>query len=84
MRVCQLPLKKVLAPDQVIHIDDVVRAVAMDAAYQIINDKLVGSLEVGKQAGFVVWVKNPRSTPAADIWDIKTKETWVNRKRQAW
>jgi hypothetical protein len=48
MQLCQLPLKKVFAPDQVIHVDDAVRAVATDAAHQIITDKLVGSLEVGK------------------------------------
>lgn len=83
-RVWQLPPKKVLGPDQVISVDDAIRAVTIDAAYQIFADKLVGSLEVGKQADFVVLEKNPRSTPAADIRDIKVKETWVNGKKQAW
>jgi predicted amidohydrolase YtcJ len=44
----------------------------------------VGSLEVGKHADFVVLEKNPRTTPAADIRDIKVKETWVDGKKQAW
>lgn len=83
-RVWQLPPKKVLGPDQVISVDDAIRAVTIDAAYQIFADNKVGSLEVGKQADLVVLEKNPRSTPAADIRDIKVKETWVNGKKQAW
>lgn len=83
-RVWQLPPKKVLGPDQVISVDDAIRAVTIDAAYQIFADNKVGSLEVGKQADLVVLEKNPRSTPAADIRDIKVKETWVSGKKQAW
>jgi len=83
-RVWQLPPKKVLGPDQVISVDDAIRAITIDAAYQIFADKLVGSLEVGKRADLVVLEKNPRTTPAADIRDIKVKETWVDGKRQTW
>jgi len=83
-RVWQLPPKKVLGPDQVISVDDAIRAITIDAAYQIFADKLVGSLEVGKRADLVVLEKNPRTTPAADIRDIKVKETWVDGKKQAW
>jgi predicted amidohydrolase YtcJ len=83
-RVWQLPPKKVLGPTQTITVDDAIRAVTIDAAYQIFADKLVGSLEVGKQADFVVLEKNPRTTPAADIRDIKVKETWIDGKKQAW
>jgi predicted amidohydrolase YtcJ len=83
-RVWQLPPKKVLGPDQVISVDDAIRAITIDAAYQIFADKLVGSLEVGKRADLVVLEKNPRTTPAADIRDIKVKETWVDGRKQAW
>ncbi|WP_108469558.1 amidohydrolase [Polynucleobacter difficilis] len=83
-RVWQLPPKKVLGPDQVISVDDAIRAITIDAAYQIFADDKVGSLEVGKQADFVVLEKNPRTTPAADIRDIKVKQTWVDGKKQAW
>lgn len=83
-RVWQLSPKKVLGPDQVISVDDAIRAVTIDAAYQIFADNKVGSLEVGKQADFVVLEKNPRTTPAADIRDIKVKETWVDGKKQTW
>jgi predicted amidohydrolase YtcJ len=83
-RLWQLPPKKVLGPDQVISVDDAIRAITIDAAYQIFADDKVGSLEVGKQADFVVLEKNPRTTPAADIRNIKVKETWVGGKKQAW
>jgi predicted amidohydrolase YtcJ len=83
-RVWQLPPKKVLGPDQVINVDDAIRAITIDAAYQIFADDKVGSLEVGKQADFVVLEKNPRTTPAADIRSIKVKETWLDGKKQAW
>jgi predicted amidohydrolase YtcJ len=83
-REWQLPPKKVLGPDQVISVDDAIRAITIDAAYQIFADDKVGSLEVGKQADFVVLEKNPRTTPAADIRNIKVKETWVGGKKQAW
>jgi predicted amidohydrolase YtcJ len=83
-RVWQLPPKKVLGPTQTITVDDAIRAVTIDAAYQIFADDKVGSLEVGKQADFVVLEKNPRTTPAPDIRNIKVKETWLDGKKQAW
>jgi len=79
-REWQLPPKKVLGPDQVISVDDAIRAVTIDAAYQIFADNKVGSLEVGKQADFVILEKNPRTTPAGDIRNIKVKETWIDGK----
>ena len=83
-REWQLPPKKVLGPDQVISVDDAIRAITIDAAYQIFADNIVGSLEVGKRADLVVLEKNPRKTPAADIRNIKVNQTWVDGKRQAW
>ena len=83
-RLWQLPPQKVLGPDQAVSVDDAIRAVTIDAAYQVFADKIVGSLEVGKQADLVVLEKNPRKTPPADIRNIKVKETWVDGKRQTW
>jgi hypothetical protein len=65
-------------------VDDAIRAVTIDAAYQMMSDHEVGSLEVGKLADFVVLEKNPRTTAPAQITDIKVLETWVNGKRQQW
>ena len=83
-RLWQLPPQKVLGPDQAVSVDDAIRAVTIDAAYQVFADNIVGSLEVGKQADLVVLEKNPRKTPPAEIRNIKVKETWVDGKKQAW
>jgi predicted amidohydrolase YtcJ len=58
--------------------------VTIDAAYQMMSDHEVGSLEAGKLADFVVLEKNPRTTAPAQIADIKVLETWVGGQRQAW
>jgi len=51
-RLWQLPPQKALGLDQAITVDDAIRAITIDAAYQIFADKLIGSLEVGKQVGW--------------------------------
>jgi len=81
-RVWQSPTERVLGPDERISVDDAIRAVTIDAAYQLMSDHEVGSLEVGKLADFVVLEKNPRTTAPAQISEIKVLETWVGGKRQ--
>ncbi len=80
-RLWQLPPQKVLGPDQAVSVDDAIRAVTIDAAYQVFADNIVGSLEVGKQADLVILEKNPRKTPPAEIRNIKVKETWIDGKQ---
>ena len=79
-RLWQLPPQKVLGPDQAVSVDDAIRAITIDAAYSMFADNIVGSLEVGKQADFVMLEKNPRTTPPADIRNIKVKGTWIDGK----
>lgn len=83
-RLWQLPPQKVLGSDQVVSVDDAIRAITIDAAYQIFADKLIGSLEVGKQADLVVLEKNPRKTRAEDIRNIKVISTWIDGKQVNW
>ena len=84
-RVWQSPLqRKVLGPNERISVDDAISAVTIDAAYQMMSDDKIGSLEVGKLADFVVLEKNPRATSAEQIGDIKVLQTWVGGKRQEW
>jgi predicted amidohydrolase YtcJ len=83
-REWQLPPRKVLGADERVSVDDAIRAVTIDAAYELFADDKLGSLEVGKQADLVVLEKNPRKTPANQIRNIKVKETWIDGKRQSW
>ncbi|QWE16217.1 amidohydrolase [Polynucleobacter sp. AP-Nino-20-G2] len=80
-RLWQLPPQKVLGPTQAVTVDDAIRAITIDAAYQVFADNIVGSLELGKQADLVVLEKNPRNTPPADIRNIKVKGTWIDGKQ---
>jgi predicted amidohydrolase YtcJ len=80
-RLWQLPPQKVLGPDQAVTVDEALRAITIDAAYQIFADDKVGSLEVGKQADLVILEKNPRKTNPNDIRNIKVKSTWIDGKQ---
>ncbi|MCM0036511.1 MAG: amidohydrolase family protein [Burkholderiaceae bacterium] len=79
-RLTQSPLMKVLGPEQRISVDDAIRGITIDAAYQIMLDDKVGSLEVGKLADFVILEQNPRQTDPLKIRHIKVKETWIDGK----
>jgi predicted amidohydrolase YtcJ len=81
-RVWQLPPQKILGPKERVSVDDAIRAVTINAAYQLMADDKIGSLEVGKLADFVILDKNPRKTAAEQIANIQVKETWVGDKKQ--
>jgi predicted amidohydrolase YtcJ len=83
-RLWQKPPREVLGPNERVTIDDAIRAVTINAAYQLMSDDKIGSLEVGKQADLVILDKNPRKTSPEKIANIKVKETWIDGKRQVW
>jgi predicted amidohydrolase YtcJ len=83
-RLWQLPPQKVLGPDERVTVDDAIRAVTIHAAYQMMSDDKIGSLEVGKLADFVVLDKNPRQTEPEQIANINVIETWLGGKKQNW
>lgn len=67
-----------LGANQAIGVDDAIRAVTLDAAYQLFLDKQIGSLEREKWADLVILEKNPRTTKAADIAQIKVLSTYLS------
>ena len=83
-RLWQKPPRKVLGPDERVSVDDAIRAVTINSAYEMFSDDKLGSLEVGKQADLVVLSANPRQTPIEKIRKIKVKETWIDGKKQVW
>ena len=83
-RLWQKAPRKVLGPDERVSVDDAIRAVTINAAYEMFSDDKLGSLEVDKQADLVVLSDNPRKTPIEKIRSIGVKETWIDGKRQAW
>jgi len=83
-RLWQKPPRKVLGPQERVTVDDAIRAVTINAAYQLMSDDQIGSLEVGKQADLVILEKNPRKISSEKIANIKVIETWIDGKKQVW
>jgi len=55
----------------------VLRAATIDAAYELHEDDVTGSVKVGKFADFIVLDRNPLKIPAEDIANVKVLETVV-------
>lgn len=50
----------------------------LDAAYSAFQDELVGTLEPGKKADFIIVDRDIFEVPASDIRDTRVLQTWVN------
>ncbi|WP_081709922.1 amidohydrolase [Arthrobacter sp. 35W] len=69
---------RVVGPRQRITVEEALRAVTIDAAWQLQSEDEIGSLEVGKQADFVVLDADPLGIPAEAIQDIQVVATYVH------
>src|SRR5205807_3270784 len=79
-QLTQLVHPSILGADEGISVDDALRAVTLDAAYQDFFDDKVGSLEVGKLADFVVLDCNPRAVAPSTIANIQVLATYLEGK----
>jgi predicted amidohydrolase YtcJ len=77
-RLWQVTPQKVLNAKEKVSINDALKAITIDAAYQLKMDDKVGSVEAGKYADFAIVNQNPMKTDAYKIRDIQVNETWVN------
>lgn len=66
------------APEQSISIEAALMAMTLNAARQLGQEKLIGSLEVGKLADFTVLSGDPTSVEPDKIVDLDVTETWKN------
>lgn len=71
-----------LNPAEAITVTQALRAVTLDAAWQCRMDDLVGSIEAGKCADFVVLARNPYAVAPTEILDIAVLETWMGGVRR--
>src|SRR5262249_44726480 len=71
------PSGGLLAPEEVLTVDQAIRAQTIDAAWQLFADKIVGSLEVGKYADMVVLSADPHSVDPEKIADITVLATFL-------
>ena len=66
-----------LGPRECLDAETALRAVTIDAAYQIGKDDMLGSISPGKHADFVVLDANPLQTDPNCIGDINVRQTWL-------
>jgi predicted amidohydrolase YtcJ len=64
-----------LGPEQRIPVLEALKAVTINAAYQIFEDRTKGSIEPGKLADFVVLSDNPLTVDPMTLRDIEVVET---------
>lgn len=64
-------------PNESLTREEALRAFTIDAAYAGHQEDVLGSIEEGKWADFILIDQDYFSIPASDIWEIKVLETWV-------
>jgi predicted amidohydrolase YtcJ len=71
----------VLAPDERVSVEAAIRAVTSTAAWQCHSEDVIGSLEPGKLADFVILERDPRAVEPVAISDITVSETWMDGRQ---
>ncbi len=71
------PSGRVLAPEERLTVEQAIRAQTIDAAWQLLSDDVIGSLEVGKYADMVVLSADPRAVAPEDIADLEVRATFL-------
>jgi predicted amidohydrolase YtcJ len=73
---------EVLAPEERISVEQGLRSMTIDAAYQARMDHAVGSLEIGKYADLVVLEEDPLKVDPTRLSQIEVRETWVEGRKR--
>lgn len=60
---------------------EALRSFTIDAAYAAHQEQILGTLEKGKWADFILIDKDFFEIPASDIWEIEVLQTWVAGKK---
>ena len=72
---------QVLGPEQRVTAEDAIRAMTIDAAWQLFAEDEIGSLEVGKFADLVVISDNPLTIEPDRLTEIEVVETYLEGRR---
>lgn len=68
-------------PEEALTREEAFRAFTLDAAYAGHQEEVLGSLEPGKWADFILIDQDYFTAPASEIWKIGVLETWVAGKK---
>lgn len=73
----------VIGPDQAITVEEAVKAVTINAAWQLFMEDRVGSLEEGKLADLVVLSQNPLNMDPHRLDEIRVKESYRGGRKSS-
>lgn len=60
---------------------EALKAFTIDAAYAAHQEDIIGTLEIGKWADFILIDRDYFEVPASEIWETDVLETWVSGKK---
>ena len=63
--------------EEALTVDQALHAMTLEGAYSAFQEKLIGSLKVGKFGDFVILDSNPRELDKKDLFSIKVKSTYL-------
>jgi len=72
---------KILGPDEVINVQQALRAMTINAAWQIHMETKIGSIENNKFADFTILSANPYQLNTSKWHNIKIKQVWVDGRQ---
>jgi hypothetical protein len=72
----------VMGPEHRVPLDKALRAITIEAAYSIQQEKRVGSIEVGKDANLTLLDQSPYDVPPAKLKDIRVWGTMLEGRLQ--
>ena len=67
----------VIAASQAISAEQALRALTLDAAWQIGLEEELGSIEIGKRADFTILSADPRRIPSENLGSLSVRGTWI-------
>ena len=73
-----------LGPDQRISVEDALRAVTCNAAYQYVEEDSKGSLKAGKRADLILLSADPLAVPIEELRSIQVLATWKDGRVVYW